>query len=68
MSELLDKVLDLVATTVEECGGTGCPGGILYAGMMNVGVTLEQFEAIMARLVRDGRVTKRGQVYYGRKA
>ena len=42
----------------------GCPGGIMYAAFMNVGMTLELFEQITDALVRAGRITKRGHCFY----
>ena len=41
----------------------GVPGGHLYAATMNV-VTLAQFEAIMAALVKNGKVRKEGECYF----
>lgn len=43
----------------------GVPGGTIYAALMSQGCTLAQFEAIMSTLVTLGKVSKRGNCYYG---
>lgn len=60
----LRKVIsDIIADTVKDVGSA--PAGILYAGLMAIpGMTLDAFTSIMADLVKDGRVTRRGLVYY----
>lgn len=59
----IGAVLEAVVETVRECP-EGCPGGILYAGLMTLGCNLSTFEAMMAALVREGKLEKRGQVYF----
>lgn len=66
-AEQLDFVrcLGLVITEmVREIGETGTPAGMLYAGLMPVGITLSQFEKIMGALVRAGYIEQRGDCYY----
>jgi hypothetical protein len=41
----------------------GAPGGHIYAAVLNL-VDFNQFNAIMAALVKSGKVVKRGQCYY----
>jgi hypothetical protein len=57
-------ILETIIDSVREAGSLGAPGGVLYAALMAHGCTLEQFEAIMAALVRTGRLRKSGQLYY----
>lgn len=61
---MLKQILGAVVETVREAGPTGAPGGHIYAALMHVGVTLDQYERIMAELVRAELVVKRGQCYF----
>lgn len=54
----------IIVETVEETGEHGAPGGILYAALMNVGVSLELFEMIMGTLVEAGKLRKSGDLYF----
>jgi hypothetical protein len=58
------ELCNIIVETVKETGSVGAPSGIMYAAVMNVGMRLEQYELIMAALVKDGRLRKRGHVYY----
>lgn len=48
---------------VKESGSMGAPAGVLYAGCMNV-LSLNTFEFIMGALVKVGRLTKKGNLYF----
>lgn len=61
---VVNAILDAFASAVEAAGPQGVPGGTLYVAAMEYGLTLESFESIMAKLVKDGRVVKRGQLYF----
>ncbi len=41
----------------------GAPGGHIYAGLMHAGCSLEQYQQIMAGLVRAGLLTQHGECY-----
>ena len=60
----LKRILDAIIETVKESGPMGAPGGILYAGLMAQGCSLNQFESIMGGLVRAGKLTKQGECYH----
>lgn len=60
----LRQVVGAVVDTVREVEPHGAPGGVLYAGMMAQGCTLQQFQGIMAGCVRAGWLTKDGEVYH----
>lgn len=49
---------------VQECGATGAPGGVLYAALMAVGMTFEQFTKLMSTLESLGAVIKTGDCYF----
>jgi hypothetical protein len=57
-------IVSAITETIKEAGELGAPGGHMYAALMAHGCTLNQFESIMAALVRLGRVEKRGQSYF----
>lgn len=58
-------VCNAIVESVQASGRDGVPGGTLYAALMTLGCTLEQFEGIMRALVTMRRVEKRGQLYFG---
>ena len=60
----LKLVLDAVVDAVKAGGAMGAPGGIIYAAMMARGCTLANYEAIMAALVRVGKIRRSGDLYF----
>lgn len=58
--ELCNAVVD----AVKEAGPQGAPAGPMYAAFMSVGMSLEQFERMMAALVKSGRLRKSGDLYF----
>jgi hypothetical protein len=63
-AEALRKVVTAVLDTIREAGPLGAPGGVIYAALMHVGCTLEQYEQLMGALVRSGRVRREGECYF----
>lgn len=63
-AQALKQICDAVIDTVKQSGPMGAPGGILYAGLMAQGCSLNQFESIMGGLVRAGKLTKQGECYH----
>ncbi len=61
-------ICEAVVELVKASGSLGKPGGELYAFLMTFGATLEQFEMIMDALVKAGRLTKRGDLYFAKDA
>ena len=61
---LLRQVADAVLAAVAAAGSMGAPAGVLYAGMMAQGCTIQQFDGIMAGLVGAGMLTKGGDCYH----
>lgn len=57
-------VVSAVLDVARAAGPEGVPGGTLYAALMTHGCSLEQFEALMGALVKAGRLTQRGQLYF----
>lgn len=55
---------EIILDAVKAAGSLGAPGGIIYAGLMSAGCTLEQYECLMSGLVRVGRLRKAGECYY----
>lgn len=62
--QTLHQLLNAVVETVRETGDHGAPGGVLYAALMNVGITLEQFETLMGALVEAGKLRRSGNLYF----
>ena len=62
--EAIKAITDAVVSMVKESGTNGKPSGHIYAVLMTHGITLEQYESIMATLVRLGKLRKSGQLYF----
>jgi hypothetical protein len=60
----LALILEAVVDAVRAGGPEGVPGGTLYAALMSVGCTYEQFEHIMSALVKFGKLRKSGKLYF----
>lgn len=60
---LIKDLADIIITTVKE-SRHGVPGGYVYAALMHVGCSFEQYEGIMEGLVKAGQIKKRGDCYY----
>jgi hypothetical protein len=54
----------IIETVKESDPVIGAPGGILYAALMASGCTLNQFQQIMAGLVRAGYLGQSGECYH----
>lgn len=61
---LLRQIADAITDAVAAAGSFGAPSGTLYAALMAQGCTLNQYEQIMAGLVRAGRLTQSGHLYF----
>lgn len=62
--EALLQLSKAVIETVQEAGDQGAPSGVLYAALMTAGLSLEQYERLMAILVDAGKVRKSGHLYF----
>ncbi len=60
----LRAIGDAVVDAVSAAGNQGAPSGHLYAALMPTGITLEQYEGLMAGLVAAKMLTKQGQLYF----
>jgi len=58
------ELCETVIAAVQEAGPQGAPAGPIYAACMTVGMSLEQFERLMAVIVRSGRLRKSGDLYF----
>ena len=61
---MTDNVLDELMTGIEDIAreSGGAPSGVLYAGFMAYGITLDTYLALIARMVGAGRITVSGDV------
>ena len=62
--KVLRAIGDVIVEAVAESGKLGAPGGPIYAALMPLGITLEQYEGIMAGLVGARKLRKQGQLYF----
>lgn len=60
----INQLARAVLGVVKDAGPLGAPAGPMYAAFMHHGVSLAQFEAFMAALVRTGKITKHGDCYH----
>ena len=63
-AKALRMICDAVIDSVKAAGPLGAPAGTLYAALMTHGASLEQFESLMAGLVKIGKLTKQGHLYF----
>jgi hypothetical protein len=56
-------VCGAIVDAVKEAGDLGAPGGVLYA-VLQGGLSLAQFEQVMAALVSVGKLRREGDLYY----
>jgi hypothetical protein len=56
------RIAEAVIAVVNETP-TGAPGGLLYAALMEHGMSLNDFEMLMSVLVEAKRISKRGDLY-----
>ena len=60
----LRAVADAIIEAVDLAGPMGAPAGVMYAALMASGITLPQFEQIMAGLCGAGKLRKQGHLYF----
>lgn len=58
----LMAIASAIVETVEELGEQGLPAGHLYATLMGIGCSLEQFNTIVGTLVEAGKIRKQGHL------
>lgn len=62
-NDLLNMAYALIGT-IEEMGNEGAPSGPMYQACMEKGYTLDQYEAVMALLVRKKIIRKSNHCYF----
>ena len=60
----LAAVCKAVLEAIQLTGDQGAPGGVLYAGLTGFGCNINQFESLMAALIRTGKIRKSGDLYF----
>ena len=62
--DAMRRVCSIVLEAVSAADSVvGAPGGVLYAGLMSAGCSLQQFTGIMGGLTRAGLLEKDGECY-----
>ncbi len=64
VNQALFQICQAVIESVELAGDLGAPAGHLYAALMTVGCSLDQFESIMSALVKAGKLRRSGDLYF----
>jgi hypothetical protein len=60
----LKVILEAILESVKIAGPIGAPGGHIYAALMAVGFTFDQYNQIMSGMVKSGYLTKKGECYH----
>jgi hypothetical protein len=60
----LKVAVDAVMEGVKAAGPHGAPGGVIYAAMMAHGASFNQYTGLMGAMVRAGKLTKTGELYF----
>jgi hypothetical protein len=60
----LQQIALAIRDTVKEAGPMGAPSGHLYAAMMATGCTLDQYQQIIAIMVRKGMIRQQGDLLF----
>ena len=55
--QAVHALADIIEETAREAGPMGAPSGVIYAALMGVGITLDQYQAILGVMQRAGRIT-----------
>lgn len=53
----IQALADIIEDTAKEAGPLGAPSGVIYAALMGAGVTLDVYTALLASMVKAGRIT-----------
>lgn len=61
---VLARLVGAIIGAVKDMGPEGAPAGPLYAALMVVGITYEQFTKIMGVLVERGVLRHSNHLYY----
>ena len=62
-AKALRRIAKAIIEACDAAGSLGAPGGIMYAALMGQGCTLQQFEQIMAGMVKGGMLERSGECY-----
>ena len=62
--QALRAIVAAIVESIKEAGEFGAPGGIIYAALSAKGASLSQYQSIMDALVRSGKVTREGDLYF----
>lgn len=60
----INLVVDAIEDTVKAAGPLGAPSGIIFAALQQHGASLAQYNSIMDIMVRKGRLTREGHLYF----
>ena len=55
--QAVTEIANIIEETAREAGPLGVPSGIVYSALMNVGIDLSTYQAILSAMVDAGRIT-----------
>lgn len=58
------RALRAIAETIQETGAQGCPSGVLYAGLMEFGMSFETYCKVISGFKSLGYVREEADVLY----
>lgn len=61
---VLIAIAEALIDAVKAAGPHGAPAGVLYAACMAYGISLDHFQQLMTALVKVGKLTYTGHLYY----
>jgi hypothetical protein len=62
--DALAELCSIIVACVKDMGPAGAPSGPMYAALMATGMSLDQYQTIMAGLVAAGKLKQVGHLYY----
>lgn len=63
LSTIKGLVIETLTDVERDIPGNGIPSGLLYAAMLSV-VSLEAYTMLIALMISEGTITKRGDIIY----
>lgn len=64
----IDMLSNMIVKAAEEAGPMGAPSGTIYAALNGVGVPLNVYQFLLAKLENDGRITLRNHCVIAEKS
>lgn len=63
-TKAIAALINIILETVKEMGTAGAPEGVMYAAVMNYGITKQGWDSLVGHLIRSGKIRKSGNILY----